>query len=96
MAGTEIDALFDRVEYLQDRIEAMDFLITKHRVVSQAYDSRIPKVEDSKEKVDWVLKSRDYLNKLEKKAIEAQYWKSVFEKELEEKQQQLDEKLGGD
>ena len=73
----------------------MDFIISRHEVVKEAYNSRIPRVEESEEKIEWLLKVNDYLNKLEKSAIRARYWKFIYEKDLDVIKNRIEEILGG-
>jgi len=95
MVEKDLDELYDRVEYLENRVEKMDFIIGRHEVVKEAYNCRIPRVEESKEKIEWLLKVNDYLNKLEKFAIRARYWKSIYEEDLAAVKTQIEEILGG-
>lgn len=95
MVEKDLDELYDRVEYLENRVEKMDFINSRHEVVKEAYNCRIPRVEESEEKIEWLLKVNDYLNKLEKFAIRARYWKSTYEKDLVAVKNQIEEILGG-
>lgn len=95
MLEKDLDELYDRVEYLENRIEKMDFIIGRHEVIKEAYNCRIPRVEESKEKIEWLLKANDYLNRLEKFAIRARYWKSIYEEDLVAMKNQIEEILGG-
>ncbi len=95
MPEKDLDALYGHAEYLENRIEKMDFIITRHEAVKEAYNSRIPDVEESEEKIGWLLKVNDYLNKLEKSAIRARYWKSIYATDLNAIKNQIEEILGG-
>jgi len=95
MREKNLDELYDRVGYLESRVEKMDFIISRHEVVKEAYNSRIPGVEESEEKIEWLLKVNDYLNKLEKSAIRARYWKSIYANDLHAIKNQIEEILGG-
>jgi exonuclease VII small subunit len=87
-----VDELYDRVETLESRIARMERVITKHEVAEEAYRYREPKVEASREKVDWMKEISEYLGRWERRAIEARHRKSEFEEELAEVKRRIEER----